>query len=151
MVTPDSILAFCMEHLEGVVLRESWGERGIYYNPGETLPRGVYILTIKEKDGENDRASQLDREGVYRVNLGLRKPSFRALFGELPKRPPAGGVVEMPYDFAALDRLIPHPVYAWMGWIAVLSPGEQTFRELLPYIEEAYVFAKEKYNRRKRK
>ena len=53
--------------------------------------------------------------------------------------------------FAALDRLIPHPVYAWMGWIAVLSPGEQTFRELLPYIEEAYVFAKEKYNRRKRK
>ena len=108
MVTPDSILAYCMEHLEGVVLRESWGERGIYYNPGETLPRGVYILTIKEKDGENDRASQLDREGVYRVNLGLRKPSFRALFGELPKRPPAGGVVEMPYDFAALDRLIPH-------------------------------------------
>ena len=70
MVTPDSILAYCMEHLEGVVLRESWGERGIYYNPGETLPRGVYILTIKEKDGENDRASQLDREGVYRVNLG---------------------------------------------------------------------------------
>ncbi len=134
MVTPDSILAYCMEHLEGVVLRESWGERGIYYNPGETLPRGVYILTIKEKDGENDRASQLDREGVYRVNLGLRKPSFRALFGELPKRPPAGGVVD-----------------AWMGWIAVLSPGEQTFRELLPYIEEAYVFAKEKYNRRKRK
>lgn len=52
LVTPDSILAYCMEHLEGVVLRESWGERGIYYNPGETLPRGVYILTIKEKDGE---------------------------------------------------------------------------------------------------
>ena len=96
MVTPDSILAYCMEHLEGVVLRESWGERGIYYNPGETLPRGVYILTIKEKDGENARASQLDREGVYRVTLGLRNPSFRALFGELPKRPPAGGVVDMP-------------------------------------------------------
>ena len=38
-----------MEHLEGVVLRESWGERGIYYNPGETLPRGVYILTIDRK------------------------------------------------------------------------------------------------------
>ena len=86
LVTPDSILAYCMEHLEGVVLRESWGERGIYYNPGEVLPRGVYILTIKEKDGENDRASQLDREGVYRVNLGLRKPSFRALFGALSKR-----------------------------------------------------------------
>ncbi len=45
---------------------ESWGEKGIFYNPGRVLKRGVYILTVKEKDGDNDKGSKLDRPGVYR-------------------------------------------------------------------------------------
>lgn len=31
------------------------------------------ILTVKEKDGDNDRGSKLNRPGIYRVNLGDRK------------------------------------------------------------------------------
>jgi hypothetical protein len=27
------------------------------------LKRGVYILTVKEKDGDNDKGSKLDRPG----------------------------------------------------------------------------------------
>ena len=55
---------------------DSWGEKGIFYNPNHVLKRGVYILTIKEKDGDNDNGSNLDRENVYRVNLGIRKKTF---------------------------------------------------------------------------
>lgn len=40
----------CLEILEGTILVESWGEKGIFYNPGHVLKRGVYILTVKEKD-----------------------------------------------------------------------------------------------------
>ena len=58
---PDEILKYCLENLEGSVLVESWGEKGIFYNPGHVLKRGVYILTVKEKDGDNDKGSKLDR------------------------------------------------------------------------------------------
>lgn len=57
--------------LNGTVLVKSWGEKGIFYNPGLVLKRGAYVLTVKEKDGDNDKASNLDRTGIYRVNLGL--------------------------------------------------------------------------------
>lgn len=97
------------------------------------LKRGVYILTVKEKDGDNDKGSDLNRENVCRVNLEMRKSTFTELFGAIPKRPPAGGVVDMEYDFTVLDELLPHPVYAWMAWICAWNPSEQTFKELKTY------------------
>jgi hypothetical protein len=131
------------------VLDKNWGEQGIFYNPNSTLKKGVYILTIKEKDGDNDKASNVNREGVYRVNIGLRKETFREMFSFIPKRPPAGGVVEMDYDFTQLDTIMPHPVYGWMAWACVLNPTEQTFKKLKPLIQEAYLLAQEKYKKRK--
>ena len=107
---PEDILQYCLANLEGTVRTESWGESGIFYNPGGVLKRGVYVLTVKEKDGANDAASRLDRPGVYRVNLGLRKGTYARLFGALPARPPKGGVASVDADFSAPDRLIPHPV-----------------------------------------
>ena len=78
-MTPDKILNYCLENLEGTVLVESWGEKGIFYNPGHVLKRGVYILTVKEKDGDNDKSSDLNRDGIYRVNLGIQKQTFTEL------------------------------------------------------------------------
>ena len=140
---PEDILRYCLETLEGTVRAESWGESGIFYNPGGTLKRGVYVLTVKEKDGANDKSSRLDRPGVYRVNLGLRKKTYARLFGPLPARPPKGGVVSAEADFTAPDRLVPHPVYAWMGWAAVLNPSPGTFEAMKPLIQESYEYARE--------
>ena len=92
---PDEILKYCLKELEGSALVESWGEKEIFCNPGPVLKRGVYILTVKEKDGDNDKGSRLNRPEVYRVNLGVRKDTFVKLFGAVPKRPGAGGAVEM--------------------------------------------------------
>lgn len=148
-MTPDYILQYCLENLQGTVLVESWGEKGIFYNPDRKLKRGVYILTVKEKDGENDRSSDLNRENIYRVNLGVHKETFAEMFGALPKRPEKGGIVDMPYDFTEINNIIPHPVYAWMGWICVLNPTEMIFEELKPFIQEAYKYAREKYEKKK--
>ena len=147
-IAPDDILKYCLDNLEGTVEVNSWGERGIFYNPDGVLKRGVYILTIKEKDGDNDRASHLDRKDVWRINIGVRKQTFRTLFGELPKRPCKGCIVDMPYEFTAKDVIMPHPVYAWMGWICALTPSEATFELLKPYILESYEYAKEKFKKR---
>lgn len=146
---PDEVLGYCLNNLEGTILVESWGEKGIFYNPNHILKRGIYVLTVKEKDGKNDRGSNLNRQGIYRVNLGLKRPTFQKLFGPTPARPAAGGVVEMPYDFTEINQLLPHPVYAWMGWVSILNPSDSVFNELKPLIQEAYEFAAEKFRKRK--
>lgn len=101
----------------GVVPKGIWGETSLFYNPGQALANGVYFCNVKQHDGPNDRASQLDRPGVFRLSIGLSQETYEALFGTRPPRPPKGGVVGLPYDFAALNELTPHPVYGWMGWV----------------------------------
>lgn len=148
MIKPNDIFEYCFENFDGITLVRSWGEDSLFYNPDNRLKRGVYILTIKEKDGLNDSASNLNRENIYRVNIGIRKNSFLSLFGEIPKRAAKGQVVEMDFEFDALNQIIPHPVYAWMSWICALNPDEKTFENLKPYIYEAYEYAKEKFEKR---
>lgn len=48
-MTSDEILQYCLENLKGTVLIESWGEKGIFYNPDSKLKRGIYVLTVKKK------------------------------------------------------------------------------------------------------
>ncbi len=144
-MTSDEILDSCQDMFEDVVLVNSWGERGIFYNPGHVLKRGIYILTIKEKDGPNDKGSNLNRAGVYRVNFGIRKDTFCNIFGQIPNRPIAGSIVDMNYDFTEANKLLPHPVYAWMGWVCMLNPTKELFEEMKPFINESYQFAKEKF------
>lgn len=146
----NDIIKYCLSHLKDVVLVESWGEKGIFYNPNNALKRGVYVLTIKEKDGDNDKSSMLNRENIYRVNLGLKKATFIQKFNFIPKRPSAGEIVKMDFDFTAINTIMPHPVYAWMGWICVLNPTERTFQEFELLIKESYEYAKEKFVKKKR-
>ncbi|MDE7095144.1 MAG: hypothetical protein K2O23_01540 [Anaeroplasmataceae bacterium] len=149
-MTSDEIINYCLQNLPDTILVNSWGEQGIFYNPNHTLKRGIYVLTIKEKDGEHDEASKLNRGNIYRVNIGIRKETFVSLFGKTPNRPLKGCIVDLPYDFTKTDELLPHPIYAWMSWICVLNPTEDTFERLIPLIQEAYTFAKEKYRKRKK-
>ena len=46
------------------------------------------------------------------------------------------GIVDMNADFSLTDRILPHPIYAWMDWICVLNPSEKTFEILRPLIEK---------------
>lgn len=146
----ENVIEYCLKQYNGVVLKESWGEKGVFYNPNNSLKRGVYVLTVKEKDGANDKGSRLCRENIYRLNVGLRKETFIKHFGYIPNRPAAGKIVDMAFDFTALDTIIPHPVYAWMGWVCVLNPTQKTFEEFEPMIKESYEYAIEKFSKRKR-
>ena len=119
---PQAIIDDLCATLDGVVPKSSWGETALFYNPGRALPNGVYFCTFKERDGENDRASVLTRDGVFRVSIGVSPATDVERFGPRPARPAKGGVVNTGHDFAALDVLTPHPVYAWKGWVQILSP-----------------------------
>ena len=142
---PEQIITTIVNQFDGVVPKSSWGEISLFYNPGKLLPNGVYFCTIKEKNGDNDKASDLDRDGVFRLSIGISKTSFEKLFGSRPKRPAKGGIVDTGHDFAALNQVMPHPIYGWISWIQVLNPEESTIAELMPLIEEAYSTAVSKF------
>ena len=36
-ITPDDIMRYCFDNFEGLVEVNSWGERGVFYNPGGVL------------------------------------------------------------------------------------------------------------------
>ena len=98
-----------------------------FYGPDRMFP----FATIVTKDNDYDRASQLDRPTVFRLNIGVAKATFATLFG-------ATGETEKVYDPTVLDQLMPHPVYAAQSWVCVLNPSEVTFQSVLPLLVEAY-------------
>jgi hypothetical protein len=92
----------------------------------EHWPNFATIVTTDEHD--EGSPSDLARPGVFRLNIGVGRETFERLVGAM----------EAP-DYAALDRLLPHPVYAKQLWISILNPSDATFRDVvLPLIAEAH-------------
>jgi hypothetical protein len=147
-VTPTTIIDDLLARFPGSVVVSAWGETSVFYNPGRLLPRGVYFATVKEKDGENDRASKLDRANVFRFNIGTSRPLFLERFGPPPPRPAKGRAIEGKWEFTQLDLVTPHPVYGWMSWVSVLNPSSDTLMEMDEMIEAAFMKAKASFEKR---
>lgn len=81
------IAAYIVDQYPGLVAVDAWGEQSFFYNPDGRLPRGVYFATLKSKDGDNDKGSNLSRSGVFRFNFGSSKSSYKAVLGQKPARP----------------------------------------------------------------
>jgi Family of unknown function (DUF6194) len=47
------------------------------------------------------------------------------------------------FDLARLDELMPHPVYAWMSWVQILSPTPARYDPLRPLLAQSLDFARE--------
>lgn len=146
-VEPSDVIEAIITAFPGLAPKRSWGETSLFYNPDGILPNGVYFATVKEHDGANDKASHLDRPGVFRLSFGLPATRYESLFGPRPTRPAKGGCVATGHDFTAIDELMPHPVYGWMGWVQILCPSKRTFAELQPLLSTAHQGAMEKYGR----
>jgi hypothetical protein len=119
------------------------GDTFFIYDPERNLESKYRFpfATIVTKDyGDFDRASNLNRPGVFRLNIGLSKETYRSLFGPQPT-PGAAGVVDTGHDFTALDQIMPHPVYAPQSWVCVLNPSDATFQTLRSLLAEAHNLA----------
>ena len=111
----------------------AWGDTFFIYDPNRDLPPNLQFpfATIVTQDyGDFDAASDLNRPGVFRLNIGVSKETFSSLVGE-------GGE----HDFTALDRLLPHPVYGRNHWVCVLNPSAATFESVQPLLAEAHAIA----------
>jgi Family of unknown function (DUF6194) len=137
-VPPDRILRDLLASDPDLNLERYWGERSLFYNPNRERSLGIIWVSIKDHDGENDSSSYLDRDGVYRLSFQLARDEYEYRFGARPQRPAKGGVVEIPdYDPTQLHKFMPHPVYAWMSWVMILSPSSAEFEPLRPLMAES--------------
>lgn len=139
----DAIIQYVTDTFTGIELLRPTdgpgaGDTFIYcvpdgnFDPAHQMP----FATIVTKDyGDFDNSSNLDRPGVCRLNIGVSRETFRALVGYPPDE---FTVNSSRYDFATLDRLMPHPAYAAQSWVCVLNPSPATFEAVKPLLAEAY-------------
>jgi hypothetical protein len=122
--------------LAQVTTAENFGYRFFFYATDQIRP----FATIAESDNEYDKVSNLNREGVFRVNIGVSKDTFKALFPE-----------ENPQcDYTELNRFLPHPEYAAQHFICVLNPSGENLAQALRYIEEAHSIAKSRFEKKQK-
>lgn len=151
-MTKEELISVLESSYEDINQIFTYREYSYFYNPNNILPRGVYFTTIKESDGQNDKASNLDRDDVYRLSFGLSKKTYEKLFGIKPKRPLKGEIVDTEHDFTVLNILTPHPVYAWMGWVQILNPKLEQLSMIQDLLDERYETVKKEFsNKIKRK
>src|SRR5215831_16057465 len=144
-----SIKQYITQTFVGLDVITANGDTFFFYDPERSIPpnRRLPFATLVTGD-RYDRASNLDRPSVFRLNIGVGKETYRSLFGPPPPPADATGVVNTGHDFTALDQLLPHPVYASMSWVCVLNPSVATFEAVRPLLAEAYQLAVTRYAKR---
>jgi hypothetical protein len=132
-----SVADYITKTFTGVETTTSSGYTFFFYRSDHKLP----FATLAASDNDFDHISNLDRPGVFRLNIGISRQTFQSLFG-------TAKVDVDRYDFTALDTILPHPHYARQYFMCMLSPSEATFERIRPLLAEAYEIAVRKAARR---
>ena len=155
-MTETEIIAF-LSGFDGVVAMTAspesgapevaWGDTFFYYDPerseaNQQLPFAT--LVVSDYPGW-DTQSQLDREGVFRLNVAVGRAAYERLIGH---KPAAHADHSDDYDYAELDVLLPHPIYAGQGWVSILNPGPRTAELTKRLVIQAHDLAQRRWWRR---
>jgi hypothetical protein len=131
--TPDDIHRYILKTYPDTIVAAIEG--GTFYScDPANFPNFATVVT---SDAFDD-ASNLSRPDAYRLNIGLSRDTFQGLVGD-----------QADPDYTALDRLMPHPVYAKQHYVSVLNPSAEAFEQVIkPLLEEAHARTAAQYARR---
>ena len=125
----------------------AWGDSFFFYDPegSEANQRFPFATLVSSNYPGFDESSQLDREGVFRLNAAVGRTGYEQWLGHSPVEHAAHSDY---YDYAALDVLLPHPIYATQGWVSILNPGPRTTEVARRLLVEAHDLAQSRWRRR---
>jgi len=126
--------AFVAE-LENVQREEAFGYLFFFVGDDHRLP----FVTIANSDQDYDNVSNLDREGVFRINIGVSRGTFKNLIAEPGAEP---------VDYSVLDVFLPHPEYSKQNFICILNPSGENAEITRKLIAEAHSIAAVRLQRR---
>jgi hypothetical protein len=143
-MTAVEIANYIRDTFSDVEITSAYGYTLFFVGPDRQLP----FATLAEADNAGDAVSNLNRSGVFRLNIGVSRETYRSFFGPDTPRLGPKGIVDSVDDFTVLDQILPHPHYAPQSWVCVLSPGPETFRLVKTLLQEAYLRAQQRAKRR---
>jgi hypothetical protein len=114
----------------------AWGDTFFFRDPDRKMP---FATIVTQDYPDFDTASNLDRPGVYRVNIAVGRRRYQELLGHPPEE---HAQHRETYDYAAPDQITPHPVYATQSWVSVVTPGPATTGRLRDMLAEAHARAR---------
>lgn len=127
----------------GAFPEPAWGDAFFYYAPDGQMPQNIQPYgTIVTKNYPGDDAADLDLPDRWRVNVHVDRATFWELTGEEPRS------LSRHRDYAAVDSVMPHPVYGALGWISVVNPGERTSDTVVQLLLSAHDAARARFERR---
>ena len=130
-----SIKRFIENTFQGVTALEDHGNYFFIYDTENRAPFATILTSSKY-----DTYSDLDRPGIFRLNIGVSRETYRSRF-PTDNLPADSGL-----DFAVSDQILPHPEYGRVYWVCVINPSEETFEEVRPLLSEAYQIAVRKFD-----
>lgn len=133
-MNPLEIEAFVMT-LDNVQQEENFGYTFFFVGADHRLP----FATIGHADNEFDTVSKLNRDGVFRVNIGISKKTYESLLMD---------VNSDDIDYSVLDVFLPHPHYAKQNFVCILNPTGSNADLTKQLIIEAHTIVATRYQRR---
>ena len=124
---PEAITRHIVRTFPDVDIVTAMGATFYSLDPEKHWPNFATIVTTDEHD-MGSPSNLTARPEVFRLNMGVSRKTFERLVGWTED-----------HDYAALDRFLPHPVYAKQLWISILNPSEATFEaEVKALLAEAH-------------
>lgn len=114
--------------LENVQRDDSYGYAMYFVGDDHTVP----FVSFVDADNEYDTVSDLNREGVFRVNIGVGRELYDELAG-------TRSVDDM--DFTELNVFLPHPHYAKQTFVCILNPEDVNENITIEAIAQAHALA----------
>lgn len=121
--------------LENVQREEAFGYLFFFVGDDHRLP----FVTIANSDQDYDNVSKLDREGVFRINIGVSRETFKNLIAEPGAEP---------VDYSVLNAFLPHPEYSRQNFVCILNPSGENAEITRKLIVEAHSIAAVRLQRR---
>ncbi|MBX3064916.1 MAG: hypothetical protein KF726_18180 [Anaerolineae bacterium] len=121
--------------LENVQREENFGYAFFFVGEDHRVP----FISISDSDNDYDTVSNLNREGVFRLNIGVGRETFKALLGDYD---PAA------IDYSLLNTFLPHPEYAKQHFVCILNPSGDNVETTKKLIVEAHDLAASRLQRR---
>jgi hypothetical protein len=113
---PENVVLYILETYPETDVIQAMNAWFFSLDPEKHWPNYATLVTTDE----HDEASNLDRPGVFRLNLGVDGETFERLASAWQEP-----------DYTAFGVVLPHPVYAAQRWISILNPTNEQFRDVV--------------------
>ena len=133
-MTESEWIAF-ISGMDKVQTSENYGYTFFHIGDDNMLP----FATIAHKDNEYETLSNLSREGVFRLNIGISRNTFKSLFADSDSKN---------IDYTQLNVFMPHPDYAKQNFLCILNPANENLNNTRELLREAYALAMRRYERK---